>query len=80
MIEAVGNEGYQFEVPLHAINIIILMKFGFLLNIMLLLCFVCSQLLIWLIDGTLVMTLAELLNMQSSVFTQQSSWWRQPDC
>ena len=56
------------------------MKFGFLLNIMLLLCFVCSQLLIWLIDGTLVMTLAELLNMQSSVFTQQSSWWRQPDC
>ena len=44
------------------------MKVGFVVNIMLLLCFVCSQLLIWLIDATLVMTLAELLNMQSNVF------------
>ncbi len=45
------------------------MKVGFVVNIMLLLCFVCSQLLIWLVDGTLVMTLAELLNMQSNVFS-----------
>ena len=48
------------------------MKVGFLVNIMLLLCFVFSQLLIWLIDGTLVLTLAELLNMQTTVFTRSS--------
>lgn len=53
------------------------MKVGFLVNIMLLLCFICSQLLIWLIDGTLVKSLAELLNMQSSVFTQSSRWQQQ---
>lgn len=45
------------------------MKVGFLVNIMLLLCFVCSQLLIWLIDGTLVMSLAELLNMETAVLS-----------
>ena len=51
------------------------MKVGFLVNIMLLLCFICSQLLIWLIDGTLVTTLAELLNMQTSVFNKRESRW-----
>ena len=49
------------------------MKIGFLLNITLLLCFVCSQLLIWLIDGTLVRSMAELLNMQSDVFAGSQS-------
>ena len=50
------------------------MKVGFLVNIMLLLCFVCSQLLIWLIDGTLVNTLSELLNMQTTVFQRDPRW------
>ena len=43
------------------------MKIGFLLNLTLLLCFVVTQLLIWLLDGTLVQTLAELLNMKAFV-------------
>ena len=44
------------------------MKIGFLLNIVLLLCFICSQVLIWLLDGTLVQGLAQLLDKQSTVF------------
>ena len=44
------------------------MKIGFLLNIVLLLCFICSQVLIWLLDGTLVHSLAQLLDKQSTVF------------
>ena len=43
------------------------MKIGFLLNIVLLLCFICSQSLIWLLDGTLFHSLAELLDKQSTV-------------
>ena len=38
------------------------MKIGFLLNIVLLLCFICSQALIWLLDGTLVHALTQLLD------------------
>jgi hypothetical protein len=53
-------------------KLILKMKVGFLVNIMLLLCFICSQLLIWLIDGTLVNTLAQLLNVQASVFSRDS--------
>ena len=44
------------------------MKIGFLLNIVLLLCFICSQALIWLLDGTLVNGLVQLLDRQSTVF------------
>ena len=44
------------------------MKIGFLLNIVLLLCFICSQVLIWLLDGTLVNSLVQLLDKQSTVF------------
>ena len=44
------------------------MKIGFLLNIVLLLCFICSQVLIWLLEGTLVQSLASLLDKQSTVF------------
>ena len=49
------------------------MKIGFLLNIVLLLCFVCSQILIWLLDGTLVNSLVQLLDKQSTVFRRVSS-------
>ena len=42
------------------------MKIGFLLNITLLLCFVCSYLLLWLIDGTLVRNLVLLFDGNSS--------------
>ena len=45
-----------------------MMKIGFLLNIVLLLCFICSQALIWLLDGTLVTGLVQLLDHQSTVF------------
>ena len=44
------------------------MKIGFLLNIVLLLCFICSQVLIWVLDGTLVNSLVQLLDKQSTVF------------
>ena len=40
------------------------MKIGFLLNLTFLLCFIVTQMLIWLLDGTLVHTFAELLNMK----------------
>ena len=40
------------------------MKIGFLLNLTFLLCFIMTQLLIWLLDGTLVGTFAEFLNMR----------------
>lgn len=40
------------------------MKIGFLLNLTFLLCFLVTQLLVWLLDGTLVRTLAELLNIR----------------
>lgn len=50
------------------------MKVGFLINIMLLLFFFCTQFLIWLVDGTLVMTLLDLLDMESTVFTRSSAW------
>ena len=46
------------------------MKIGFLVNLTLLLCFVCSQLLLWLIDGTLVRCLAQLLNSQTQVLQE----------
>ena len=39
------------------------MKIGFLLNLTFLLCFLVTQLLMWLLDGTLVHTIAELLNI-----------------
>lgn len=39
------------------------MKIGFLLNVTFLLCFLVTQLLMWLLDGTLVNTFAELLNI-----------------
>ena len=44
------------------------MKIGFLLNLTFLLCFIVTQLLIWLLDGTLVRTFAELLNMKPFIF------------
>ena len=37
------------------------MKIGFLLNITLLLSFVCSQLMIWLLDGTLIQSITQML-------------------
>lgn len=40
------------------------MKIGFLLNLTFLLCFIITQLLIWLLDGTLIQTVAELLNIR----------------
>lgn len=40
------------------------MKIGFLLNLTFLLCFIVTQVLIWLLDGTLVHTIAELLNIR----------------
>ena len=43
------------------------MKIGFLLNITLLLCFVCSYILLWLIDGTLVRNLVLLFDGNSSL-------------
>ena len=49
------------------------MKIGFLLNIVLLLCFICSQVLIWLLDGTLVNSLVQLLDKQSTVFRRAST-------
>ena len=49
------------------------MKIGFLLNIVLLLCFICSQVLIWLLDGTLVQGLAQLLDKQTTVFRRAPS-------
>ena len=48
------------------------MKIGFLLNIVLLLCFACSQVLIWLLEGTLVQSLAQLLDKPSTVFRSYS--------
>ena len=47
------------------------MKIGFLLNITLLLCFVSAQLLKWLIDGTLVHSLAQLLNTETTFFFKE---------
>ena len=44
------------------------MKIGFLLNLTFLLCFIFTQILIWLLDGTLVRTFAELLNMKPYIF------------
>ena len=44
------------------------MKIGFLLNMTFLLCFVLTQLLIWVLDGTIVRTFAELINMRPYVF------------
>ena len=49
------------------------MKIGFLLNITLLLCFVCSYLLLWLIDGTLVRNLAQLFDINSTVLQHDSA-------
>lgn len=40
------------------------MKIGFLLNLTFLICFIVTHLLIWLLDGTLLRTFAELLNMK----------------
>lgn len=48
------------------------MKIGFLLNVTFLLCFVVTQLLVWLIDGTLVKTFAELLNMKPFLFDKSA--------
>ncbi|TNV79179.1 hypothetical protein FGO68_gene15906 [Halteria grandinella] len=52
------------------------MKIGFLLNLTFLLCFIVTQLLIWLLDGTLVHTIAELLNIRpfsgTSIFERSS--------
>eukprot|EP00347_Sterkiella_histriomuscorum_P016600 403352566 len=47
------------------------MKIGFLLNLTFLLCFIVTQLLIWLLDGTLVRTFAELLNMKPFIFDKE---------
>lgn len=44
------------------------MKIGFLLNLTFLLCFIVTQVLIWLLDGTLIKTFAELLNMKPFLF------------
>ena len=49
------------------------MKIGFLLNITLLLCYVCSQVLIWLLDGTLVNSFVQLLDKQSTVFRKATA-------
>ena len=43
------------------------MKIGFLLNIMLLLCFAFSQVIIWLLEGTLVQSMAQLLDKPTTV-------------
>lgn len=48
------------------------MKVGFLLNLTFLLCFLVTQLLIWLLDGTLVRTFAELLNMKPFIFDKSA--------
>lgn len=49
------------------------MKIGFLLNLTLLLCFLVTQLLIWLLDGTLIQTVAELLNMSKPFSLDEAS-------
>ena len=46
------------------------MKIGFLVNLTLLLCFLFSQLLLWVLDGTLVRSLAQLLNSQPQLFQE----------
>ena len=48
------------------------MKIGFLLNLTFLLCFIVTQLLIWLLDGTLVHTFAELLDIKPLFFSTSS--------
>ena len=45
--------------------IILIMKIGFLLNLTFLLCFMVTQLLMWLLDGTLMQAMAELFNFRS---------------
>ena len=48
------------------------MKIGFLLNITLLLSFVCSQLMIWLLDGTLIKGLSQILYRPSYMMYQRN--------
>ena len=55
------------------------MKIGFLLNITLLLCFVCSYLLLWLIDGTLVRNLVLLFDGNSSFLDPEQYSSKQPN-
>jgi len=47
------------------------MKIGFLLNITFLAGFLIAHILIWLLDGTLVKTLAQLLNMKPFTFDKE---------
>jgi len=41
------------------------MKIGFLLNLTFLLCFMVTQLLMWILDGTLMHAMAELFNFRT---------------
>lgn len=52
------------------------MKVGFIVNLVLLMCFMSSQILIWLVDGTLVLTLNSVLSVRSATvdpYRSQSS-------
>ena len=47
------------------------MKIGFLLNLTLLLCLLITQVLIWLVDGTLMDVFAQLLQIRPFVIEQE---------
>ncbi len=47
------------------------MKIGFLLNISFLVGFIMSHIMVWLLDGTLVKTLAQLLNIKPYSFDKE---------
>ena len=41
-----------------------MIKFGFLMNLTFLLCIVITQLLIWILDGTMLKTFINLINIR----------------
>ncbi len=47
------------------------MKIGFWLNIMFVLVFIFTQMLIWVLDGTIVKQFAQLLNKKPSTFEKE---------
>ena len=49
------------------------MKIGFLLNITFLLSFICSQIMLWLLDGTLIQGLFKMLYRPSYLMYQRGS-------
>ena len=46
-----------------------MIKLGFLMNLTFLLCIVVTQLLIWVVDGTLLKTIINLLNIRKQYST-----------